>query len=133
MSMEIVKGEFYRSANGEKVGPMMPAGAKFIRKVGDGFSWNPDGTCHVCYGGVRSDHQLVSKWEDGPVRTVTRREVVEWSDDVLTVVPHEDGHILIGFKHPHDQHYISLSKKQMLSACMIMSQIAEAMDDGESK
>lgn len=134
MSVNIVEGVFYKRADGMKCGPAkVDDRTKFpwnIPPSGQGFhAYSSDGKSIL----ERQNFDIISEWSEGPVRTVTRREVVEWSDDILTVVPHEDGNVLIGFKHPHDQHYISLSKKQILSACMIMSQIAEAMDDGEGK
>lgn len=77
------------------------------------------------------DWELVSDDKGGPVRTVTRREIVEWSDEVLHIVPHEEGCVLVGFKHPLDQQFTSLSSTQIRSVVMVLSQVAEAMDSKE--
>jgi hypothetical protein len=69
--MRIEEGEYYRAANGEKVGPMMATGGVFVREFGDGFSWNPDGTCYVAGSEEPEGWNLISEWTDSPIRTET--------------------------------------------------------------
>lgn len=75
--MEIVEGRTYKSSTGEKIGPMVWEGRWFYveDKLG---CWLRDGSYQ--------DHwtrqhlgDLIAEWTDGPVRTVTRREVVAGS------------------------------------------------------
>lgn len=67
--------------------------------------------------------ELVS---EGPVRTVTRREVVGGVYGDVGVSVHPDGEIQI------EMRMLTKDAKRVLSAAMILSQIAEALDDKET-
>lgn len=85
--MIIDEGKFYRTREGRKVGPMAPVPADweyrstFVWTDGDrdgSPAWTADGRYHDSRD-FESHHDLVAEWTDestGPVRTVTRKEIV---------------------------------------------------------
>lgn len=95
---------------------------------GDRFKvdWD-DGTIGAA---LWTESEWVFPVETGPVRTVTRREIVGGSYGKIEVVPHEPGVVLVGFTHPFDQHYISLNADELLAAAAVLTQLAEALREG---
>ena len=81
--MQIEVGKTYRARNGSKVGPMQPAqseGYDFYGSDGENDRvFQKDGRHGA--SNIRPDPtmDLIAEWTDGPVRTVTRREVVAGS------------------------------------------------------
>lgn len=77
--IEIREGGFYKTRDGRKAGPMCRFG------VNDALVGVVDGDEHrrvfMIEGGVHdfgmTNLDLIAEWVEGPVRTVTRREVVE--------------------------------------------------------
>lgn len=69
--MQLEAGLLYRTRDGRKVGPMEGFGGSgcFRDTVGTGKYWGADGTGHHV-------PDIVAIWNDGPVRDVTRREIV---------------------------------------------------------
>lgn len=86
----------------------------------DGMTHGPQYLEHV----AETQHPIKS-----PIRTVTRRELVEWSDDVLSIVPDGKDRVFIGFKHPVETQFASLSSDQLRSVLMVVSQIVEFLDE----
>lgn len=73
--MKIEEGKFYRTRDGRKAGPMKRWGGGWIdasRTRGD--MWQDDGLRY--YSENRGDDDLIAEWTDGPVREVTRKEIV---------------------------------------------------------
>lgn len=68
--------------------------------------------------------------ETGPIRTVTRREIVEWNDDVLHIIPHEKDCVMVAFVNKGDVTFHSLTADQLREAAHILNQLAEALEDG---
>jgi len=76
--MEIEVWKRYRTRGGRKVGPMRSDASfgepAFIEAEGDGRGWSLSGRAIGVEHGA--DEDLIAEWTDGPVRTVTRREIV---------------------------------------------------------
>lgn len=78
--MRLEAGKTYLSTAGEKIGPVIPwdscaSDHTWQWTVGDGAPdedqiYREDGTS-------RYNSDLIAEWTEGPVRTVTRREVIE--------------------------------------------------------
>lgn len=75
--MEIEKGGFYRTRDGRKLGPAKSGFSRGRFEFDGDFDMmhERDGT----YCGSERGLDIVSEWTEGPVRTVTRREVVPGS------------------------------------------------------
>jgi hypothetical protein len=74
-TLKLEVGKFYRTRDGRKVGPMEPGPAADLMWVA------PDNmTARFLNGRVVRDGEspadLIAEWCDGPVRTVTRKEIV---------------------------------------------------------
>lgn len=69
--MRIEGGKYYRTRDGRKVGPMERFGfsGNFRDTPGNGKYWSDSGV------GVNVS-DIVAEWSRGPVRTVTRKEIV---------------------------------------------------------
>lgn len=121
-----VVGKKYKTRSGEIVGPMEePSEEDWGNRVGVTFEdrgWFKDGT----YSAKPHLLDIVSEFEEGPVRTVTRREVVGGVYGDVGVSVHPDGEIQI------EMRMLTRDAKRVLSAAMILSQIAEALDDKET-
>lgn len=73
--MKIEDGKYYKTRDGRKVGPLQatPYYPDYPWTVDDGaLMYNSEGRRITEYAG----DDLIAEWTDGPVRTVTRREVV---------------------------------------------------------
>jgi hypothetical protein len=68
---------------------------------------------------------------DGPVRTVTRREVVEGVYAHVAVCPHEPGTVLVGFANPYDQHFRAMTASELKAAAAVLLELAGVLSDGE--
>ena len=80
MSVTLEVGKFYRTRDGQKVGPIY-RWAEFYTGEHDGTSrlWDKTGTHGTQNIANRPNYDLIAEWTDaatGPVRTVTRSEVV---------------------------------------------------------
>lgn len=74
--VEVVVGGFYKSADGEKVGPMMlyVGGPYFHVESKDGRLWLPNGKR---YSGNQSHDDLIAEWVDEPAAPVSSAPAVE--------------------------------------------------------
>lgn len=78
--MKLEAGKSYRSRSGDRIGPITAFGGYFEC---DGWHFASDGTSSV-EGRLprpsgqdwRAPRDLVAEWSEGPVRTVTRKEIV---------------------------------------------------------
>lgn len=93
--MRVETGKTYRTRDGRKVGPMGQtewSGGKELIAGPDSFGsrrlWWIDGRGNA---GYETPEDLVAEWTDGPVRTVTRREVVPGVYGVVLVNEKGDG------------------------------------------
>lgn len=131
--MQIEAGKTYRAVNGERIGPVKRFHDKrFIRAEGDGFTWNADGSCHsaMLHGDLAKDineWDLISEWVEGPVRTVTRREIVAGTYGKLEVEPHEQGSVLIGISNPSELILVAFTADEIDTLVQHLTAIAEAL------
>lgn len=75
--LKLEVGKYYRTRDGRKVGPMEPHRKKEWLTDGKGALWSSF-TGERYYGCAPAD-DLIAEWTDaptGPVRTVTRKEIV---------------------------------------------------------
>lgn len=77
--MELKKGGTYRDEYGNRVGPLKGGMFKWVEGKGHDpdAEWGNDGKVRM--RGPEGYGDLIAEWTEGPVRTVTRREVVAGS------------------------------------------------------
>ena len=102
MGLKLEVGKYYKTRDGRKVGPM-----KNNWSTSGHFCWCVDAGCcssvlwdEVGCSGSYCDYDLIAEWPaddtpTGPVRTVTRKEVVPGVYDGLDVGQAVDGHVFI--------------------------------------
>lgn len=77
--MQLEAGKYYKTRDGRKVGPLRVRSDGVFRQdnyeyIDGTFTWWEGG--EASYDKSPNPHDLVSLWEEGPIRTVTRREIV---------------------------------------------------------
>jgi hypothetical protein len=130
--VKIEAGKFYRTRDGRKVGPMVrhaPAHDDMVR--GNEWpwtapeypvSWREDGTQSFTPGEDR-DIDLVTEWTEGPVRTVTKKEIVPGVyGEVAVVGP-------IGASRANVCVNGNLSAAQLRAAAATFLELADALDN----
>lgn len=123
--MKIEEGKFYKTRDGRKVGPMVRWCDDFQARrpwsTSKGYDtspcWGDDGNTAIL-GNV-----LISEWEEGPIRTVTRRIIEPGDYGIIEVMLDKHGQLEIGLN------YTRVDANDLRSAAMILSQLAEALDD----
>lgn len=101
--MRIEVGEYYMTAGGQKVGPMelwsesvehpfRVAGLTHHFTSG-GDLWRVDGTSDYC----GKSGQIVAIWTEGPIRTVTRQEIIPGTYDGVVVSYEHDHRLTVSF------------------------------------
>jgi hypothetical protein len=130
--MKIEAGKFYRTRDGRKIGPMKKGHGgvehKWIVEFGDGMSWKPDGTSAHCA-------DLIAEWTEGPVREVTRKEIVPGVYGRLCIdAPlYEDiFRVKLADRHgdPDDDEFHSWNAAELTAAIDTLTQIRNAMQEG---
>ena len=130
--MIIKAGKFYSTENGEKVGPLRPYRhawdrpdePAFIEVENDGRLWDKNG---VGYGAAKG-LDLIAEWTDeptGPVRTVTRKEIVPGTYGYVTTSGPNDAGVRITFPAAR------LNAAELRAAAAILTEIADALDEQE--
>lgn len=122
-------GTYYRTAGGEQVGPMRkgywsaaPFGAKVVgSRCNHLCLYDEDGRAHM-----GRNYDLVAEWGDepeaqpaGPVRTITRKEIVPGVYGEVTV--DDDGDVRVGYMH---------DAATIRAAIATLTEIADAMEGG---
>jgi len=80
--MKVEVGKYYRTRDGRKVGPMRLHGDATSGLNGETFPFAADGMMFTDLGREAYDsredskNDLIAEWQEGPVRTVTRKEIV---------------------------------------------------------
>lgn len=125
--IKLEDGEYYRTRDGRKIGPAES-------KSTDGSYFEFEGPWGMLHGGdgvYRGDDaglDIIAEWEDGPVREVTRR----------AIIPGTYGRIGVGLKYDRgiwieiigdETGSLILTAEELRSAAMVLSQIAEVLDD----
>lgn len=145
--LQIVEGKFYRTRDGQKAGPMRQTSPSIMSS-----SEEEGGVYTVVYkdtgranrnGGDDCDWDLIAEWQDepaGPVRTVTRREIVPGVYDRVWVGRYPDGTFkgrpvlvaLIEHDEPNPDFppfLAAMNADELRSAAMVLSQLAKALDE----
>lgn len=122
--MKIEAGKYYKTRDGRKVGPAYKTdwpSKDCAWAVHSMWLYRDDGTC----GSNESSDDLIAEWTDGPVRTVTRREVVEGVYGIVRVDTHRD-QVVISID-PSDGH--NPSAAELKAAAAVLLELAGALDD----
>lgn len=120
--MQIEIGKSYKSAGGAKVKVMFSGPRSFYASNGGHYA--PDGT--LLYSVPESDrvaHRLIAEWTEGPVRTVTRREIV----------PGVYGRVCLIGKYTGDSVHVEIgtgcNAAELRAAAATFLELAEALED----
>lgn len=145
MTVTVKEGRYYIDGHGQKRGPMKVERAWFIDDRGWGFY--QDGQRMAKSGEPGHPDHLVREWvepaDEGPVRTVTRREIVPGVYGRVLVTEADKGDAEQGYGgvcvewcnrngDPHsnnDRDPALMTAHELRSAAMVLSQLAEALDD----
>lgn len=114
-----------------KVGDYVIAASNYGKRLTKGKSYQVVGISGPCYWVVdnlgNTDGWPKGQWEPaGPVRTVTRREIVDGTYGPLEVARHEGGTVLVGLTAP-DVTLVALNATELDSLAMVASQLAEVL------
>lgn len=132
--LKIEAGKFYRTRDGQKVGPAKyqdDASGQKRNWLVSGCAYRSDGTPYDT-GGYNWPLDLVALWADepaSPVRTVTRREIVPgmYAGDLVEIdrnaVVSEDG---VSLWLPRNHRWIATDLR---AAAAIFTQLADALDE----
>lgn len=122
--MRIEQGKYYRTRNGRKVGPM--ARHEYGWTADDGFRiYDADGK-RVLGFGTPEPTDLVAEWADeGPVRTVTRQEIIPGTYDGVKVGERIENFVSVEF------HVLLADADQIERAAAVLTALAGALRDGE--
>ena len=127
--MQIEAGKYYRTRDGRKVGPMVANPLiDYPFKDGSGFmSFTTDGH-RFCADEHHTD--IIAEWTEaptGPVRTVTRKEIVPGVYGRVRVYDEtcEHGHVCMGL--PASYHWTA---PELRAAVATLSEIADALEGG---
>lgn len=123
--VEIEAGKFYRTRGGEKVGPMEPSHSgieDYPWRAPQGGSW----LYHTSgrYGDGTHDEQrdIVAEWHEGPVRTITRKEVVLGAYGPLQITAATPSSVVCSIKS------IWLDAEALRTAADLLLEVADALD-----
>jgi hypothetical protein len=127
--MKIVESQYYKTRNGQKAGPMvMNDSAGWDGKVGHLIrSWHPNGL-HLMDD---RDLDLVAEWDGGPVRTVTRKEVVPGVYGAVRVYSASDMRARVYIGHSEFREPLSLEPDELRAAAATLTEIADALGEAE--
>lgn len=125
--MEIEVWKRYRTRGGRKVGPMRSDASfgepAFIEAEGDGRGWSLSGRAIGVEHGA--DEDLIAEWTDGPVRTVTRKEIVPGTYARITV--NDEGKAGLVGLWLNSGHYFSPS--DLRAAAAVLLELAGALEE----
>lgn len=123
--VKIEAGKFYRTRAGRKVGPMVRMSRDLVWPWTDPkrtATWREDGTQSFTPG-KDSDIDLVTEWTEGPVRTVTKKEIVPGVYGAVVVVGP------IGASRANVCVNGNLSAAQLRAAAATFLELADALDN----
>lgn len=123
--MQIEAGKHYKTRDGRKVGPMVAQHQLWVCGI---EAWYLDGKwSHL--GGPDPD-DLIAEWTEGPVRTVTRREIVGGKYGRVRVNGRWEGGVIVfveGIDHPTGAPV--LTAPELRAAAATFLELAEALED----
>ena len=130
MSLQLEAGKFYRTRDGRKVGPITETRSMYGYRwsvTGVDALWNDRGIDGNAPSGLQPS-DIIAEWSDapaetGPVRTVTRREIV----------PGDYGHVWVG-EGMVQEALIKIERSfmtaaELRAAIAILAEIADALED----
>lgn len=133
--MRIEAGRFYKTRDGDKVGPMQAVPKEWgYRKA---FVWTDGERRHLWTDDGRdsdwepqkSDRDLVEEWaEIGPVRTVTRKEIVPGIYGRLIVSAHKEA---VHVSMVQNNGSACWKADELRAAAATLNEIADALGEAE--
>lgn len=128
MVLTIEEGKFYRTRDGRLVGPMIRSNVGKWTDIANGFQWSYDNGMH-CHKDVGCPYDLVSEVPNsGPVRTVTRKEIVPGEYGIVRVLAKPEDDPFVHAAHVRiDDGYSTSSELRAAAATLI--EIADALGD----
>lgn len=136
--MKLEAGKFYKTRNGLKFGP-----AEEVYPFGNSGWMVPSSTGHPAtydsYGNrvsptCLSEEDLVAEWHDGPIRTVTRREIVTGSYSNVNVLTVKSGSVvvqLVNGSGSKTSSSVTLSAEELREAAHLFNQLAEVLEENK--
>lgn len=131
--MIVQEGKFYKTRDGRKVGPARLHSHTYgYWDLGKEFDAFHEANGSYFPGGADiSPDDLIAEWTEGPVRTVTRREVVEGRYACVDV-----GHVIdVSDASPVRKVAVALygyrSSAELKAAAAVLLELAGALDDGK--
>lgn len=128
--VKIEEGKFYKTRDGRKVGPAkrIPDVKDWPWDVGDSNLRRDNGMAGG-YGAYGPEYDLISEWPDeetGPIRTITRREIVpgQWGNINVNCVV--DGNVFINVRD--DFGHVAFNAEQLREAAHLFNQLAEFLE-----
>jgi hypothetical protein len=125
--MKIEAGKYYRTRDGRKVGPMVRTASKVKNRAwddGSNVGWTEHG---AEFNTMLSRNDIIAEWTEGPVREVTRKEIV-------TGVY---GRVMVSKSKTHASDIcveltggIAFSRAELTAAIDTLTQIRDAMQEG---
>lgn len=137
--MKIEEGRYYKTRDGRKVGPVtIDISEKESLRVraphleaGFVAAWFEDGRFYEKPG---STYDIVALWNEGPVRTVTRKEIVpgEYGHILVDRTANDGSLVLLGFKstggiYPQVRSYFTST--ELTAAIETLTTIRDALDE----
>lgn len=127
--LRIVEGRFYKTRDGQKVGPLRRGendnDAYWVSPRGQlgggyGCAWYEDG---VFWRVNESPNDLVAEWVDSPVRTVTRKEIVPGVYGIVEVGDADRNEVAVSLDagwHKADE---------LRAAATVLNELADALSE----
>ncbi len=130
--MQIEVGKYYRTRDGRKVGPMAQSEWPECAHIeGQGGLWNWNGSPHFPFNEDTDSPYLIAEWNEaptGPVRTVTRKEIVVTRKEI---VPGVYGNVIVWNDGSGDVSVMNMrTATELRAAVATLSEIADALEGG---
>lgn len=131
--MKLEAGKFYKTRNGLKFCP-----AEEVYPFGNSGWMVPSSAGHPAtydsYGNrisptCLSGEDLVAEWHDGPVRTVTRREIVPGTYGKIFINDYNESANTVSLNVKDDFGCVYFNAEELREAAHILNQLAEALED----
>lgn len=121
--MKIEAGKFYRTRDGQKIGPFRVAEGITLAYTGTGDSWHLDGRY---YRSCESPFDIIAEWTDeptSPVRTVTRKEIEPGTYGYVEIGGATSRHADVAVRSA------MYSASELRAAAKVFTDLADALDE----
>lgn len=127
--MKIEAGKYYKTRDGRKVGPVREQNGYLTT---DRWHYAENGEC--CYKGISGNEKhpefdLISDWQEGPIRTVTRREIVAGVYGKVFINDYDPLENTVSLNVKEDFGCVSFNAEELREAAHILNQIAEVLEE----